>query len=1375
MLKRVVNLLIIVFIVSMSFSVFSFTAEADDVSGDITFNTNWSIDKTVIGDVTVKPGITLTIDPGITVEFDSGMNLYVEGTLNAIGTPASKIIFTTSNTGSPQKGDWGSINFKAFSTGKIQNATIEYATSGIYTFMASPTIRDSLIRNNKIYGIECHNYSAPSIVNNVITDNNDCGIYLFNHSTALIKDNDVLNTGLNYGIYAVSSNAIIEHNLVKNNNLAGISCGVLYNVGVCNATINNNTVTQNTIDGMYFLTAHPRLYNNIVTYNGESGIVPSQSSRARIDYNTIQHNGKHGIDSVSVLANGRPTIINNNISYNNLHGINCFMSSHPTISNNEIQFNNGTGINIDGASPRINTNNKIAYNKQHGISCNFSSRARITNNNIISGNDWNGIYVNNSNPTIENNKITYNDWSGVWLQESSNVRLVGNTINQNLKNGLSSSYNSKAEIETTLINNNGDFGIVCIASALDITNSEVKNNGNDGIYLFSASITVINDTQINSNTGDGIFCKSSSPTVELSTILNNQANGVYADFYSRPQLINTSITSTSGLDYKVTGNSHPVSLNTTFTKNKVNIDPTSSLTVQWFLNLKVTNSSAGLISGAHVKLINLNSLEVANSRTDQNGTIYWVVATDYVESAGLQRTMYTPHDLSILRDGYQPYNSPLTMDQTKWLEIVLNHVPTRPSNFVPVTTHNLTPELKWSPSIEEDLDPVTYHLSLFEGTDNTSTILVDNAILTTPSYKIVAPLILEYGKSYFVELYADDGKGGISPKLLQIFEVVNTRPQTPTLELLPVGPKTYDKLVCNITAPSIDDDIEPVDLIFYTYKWYKNGVLENGYTTSNVTATSNELPAVATTKNDVWKCEVTPWDGIELGVTAKVQVVIQNSAPGIVEPLEDFEIDEDTVDYTTIDLDKVFEDADNDSLLFRAERVATSGGYNIKVDIDEPTGRVTLQPNPNWHGKDIIIFYATDNDGEEIYEGVEITVRSVNDPPVLNHTANRSVYEHQWLYLNLDGYDDADPKDDLVYENDALDIIPGLRKDKNYFFDKNTGELSIETDTDMIGSYIITVGVSDGNENGTVIQQVEIVVLNYNDAPSAKITTPSTGTKINTTTPIDLSAQAADPDLEIASANEQLQYIWKSNISGILGNELTLKNVLLKKGSHKISFIVTDSGGLESKSEITIQVVQIVGPSDGPDIINGNGPGPSDNGGGGTDGEKSDEIDMTYIYLLVIVIIVLALILTLFVFKYSKARREVASMDPEPEPSPRPEMGAGPIMPLQQLPAAPSEDEDAAVPKPEVQTPAAPPPPPPPTPAPVAEPPAEIAPETTEAPEQPATITETALTAKLIATAPTSDMPTATPLPSPAKTGESAAATPPSDKTNVGGGGSSDD
>jgi hypothetical protein len=611
----------------------------------------------------------------------------------------------------------------------------------------------------------------------------------------------------------------------------------------------------------------------------------------------------------------------------------------------------------------------------------------------------------------------------------------------------------------------------------------------------------------------------------------------------------------------------------------------------------------------------------------------------------------------------------------------------------------------------------------------------------------VLPLTFEYGKNYFVELYADDGKGGISPTLAQIIYVINNDPQAPELEFIPENPKTVDNLVCNITELSTDADLDPVDTIVYTYKWYKNNVLQSEYTVENTTSSFTELPSSATTKHELWKCEVTPWDGIGQGVTAKVQTVIQNSAPEVVEPIEDFELDEDTEDSTSVNLYSVFDDADNDILMFKAERIDKVGGFNIKIDIDQTTGKVVFKPNPNWYGNEKILFYATDNDNAEEYEGVEITVRSVNDPPILNYTANQTVFEYQWIYMNLSAYDNADPKDELDFSCDALDIIPGLRKNKNYIFDKNTGELSIETDEDMIGTHIITVGVTDDNLNGNASQQVQIEVLNKNDPPSVMILGPADGKLIGTTTMIDLIGQATDPDLDILSANEQLNYVWKSNLSGILGNELELNDVLFKKGFHKISFIVTDREGLQSKAEIDIQVVQITGPGDGPIVDNGNGPGPDENGEGSADGDKDDETDMIFFYLLVIVIIVLALILTLFVFKYNSSRKDIESVDsgPEPptEPPVKPEVGAGPSLPEPRPgPEQPVEEPGPPEAAAETQQPEPAPPEPdaqPPSPE-DTEPGSKVIEAPPQSPAQPP------LTANPISTAPTSDMPTATPI-----------------------------
>jgi hypothetical protein len=65
-------------------------------SGYITSNTTWTTANSpylVTSDLTIKNGVTLTIQPGTIVNINPGVNIYVDGTLNAVGTAASHIEF----------------------------------------------------------------------------------------------------------------------------------------------------------------------------------------------------------------------------------------------------------------------------------------------------------------------------------------------------------------------------------------------------------------------------------------------------------------------------------------------------------------------------------------------------------------------------------------------------------------------------------------------------------------------------------------------------------------------------------------------------------------------------------------------------------------------------------------------------------------------------------------------------------------------------------------------------------------------------------------------------------------------------------------------------------------------------------------------------------------------------------------------------------------------------------------------------------------------------------------------------------------------------------------------------------------------------------
>ena len=89
-------------------------------SGALTEDETWSDEVTLTGDVIVPSGMSLTIEPGTVIRFtalndDQGAGentsrseLVVEGSLEALGTEASPIVFTSSSA-NPAKGDWYGI------------------------------------------------------------------------------------------------------------------------------------------------------------------------------------------------------------------------------------------------------------------------------------------------------------------------------------------------------------------------------------------------------------------------------------------------------------------------------------------------------------------------------------------------------------------------------------------------------------------------------------------------------------------------------------------------------------------------------------------------------------------------------------------------------------------------------------------------------------------------------------------------------------------------------------------------------------------------------------------------------------------------------------------------------------------------------------------------------------------------------------------------------------------------------------------------------------------------------------------------------------------------------------------------------------------
>jgi hypothetical protein len=135
--------------------------------------------------------------------------------------------------------------------------------------------------------------------------------------------------------------------------------------------------------------------------------------------------------------------------------------------------------------------------------------------------------------------------------------------------------------------------------------------------------------------------------------------------------------------------------------------------------------------------------------------------------------------------------------------------------------------------------------------------------------------------------------------------------------------------------------------------------------------------------------------------------------PQINSTLDDIIIDEDTVDSTTINLLRMFKDINNDPLNFRCD-----GNNSIEVIIFPNNGSVILLPEKNWHGKEILTFWASDGVFNCSYN-INITVRSINDPPgIPNIISPKNLAQIEFgELLNFIGecIDPDLPEDELIF------------------------------------------------------------------------------------------------------------------------------------------------------------------------------------------------------------------------------------------------------------------------------------------------------------------------------------------------------------------------
>ncbi len=365
-------------------------------------DTDWDASGSpYIVNIELMVNATLTIHEGVVVKFNgpfTGMFIGWFGSpaLIAAGTQANPVIFTSNST-TPQKGDWNCIyfNYNASPASRLEHCIIEYGGSyrgsNVYLNLVSPSISNCIIRESKQDGIYLAGipaYGTPLSHNQF---NNNARYPLSVDSPGNLPDIDTTNSFSGNGIQAINTGTgmitadrhwkdigipyISEWSITVNNysiftidpgvvikftgggfQISTDSGGTLCAIGTEDKPIlftsNKATPSPGDWNGIYFSwMANPSsiMEHCIVEYGGlTSGAnIYFYDASATVRCTTVRYSYGNGIAMEGRSKIIKPTLEYNDINYNMRHGIYIFLSAQPIIKGNNIENNVAYGLYND--------------------------------------------------------------------------------------------------------------------------------------------------------------------------------------------------------------------------------------------------------------------------------------------------------------------------------------------------------------------------------------------------------------------------------------------------------------------------------------------------------------------------------------------------------------------------------------------------------------------------------------------------------------------------------------------------------------------------------------------------------------------------------------------------------------------------------------------------------------------------------------------------------------------------------------------------------------------------------------------------------------------------------------------------------------------
>jgi protocatechuate 3,4-dioxygenase beta subunit len=427
--------------------------------------------------------------------------------------------------------------------------------------------------------------------------------------------------------------------------------------------------------------------------------------------------------SIVVTGNGSLTLSRNNMT--------CW----------DVTVQNGGELNIDNSTGEFFGNLDVSGD----LLIENCANSTLTGNTYVRG----GGAFDLINSTVIINCSSDGQW-GIWVLNGGILNVTEDSMitakNINLeynfwyKSGSFGSIRNSTVSEAGYSNIGGSTGIMIESDDVIVDNATIMNN-NRGLYIKSAS-PLIKNTNISYSSTEGIQIQSGAPAIsdveiysagtgiwndwgapQLNRInmswcgwglrmfgssiiindlhvANSFQNGIRLLDNSDSTFYNSSIHNSGSLDVGLGTGSDPVFVNTTFNASKISTGNPSSLTVKWFVHVRVNNSLGNPVFGANVRYQdNANGTYDQNFTTDADGFVRWVPVTQVVYiSPNEEPINYTPYLIVANKTGmganstYLEFNRSTTVYLTleNNTDLTLNQTDIKASDITIALDENVT-------------------------------------------------------------------------------------------------------------------------------------------------------------------------------------------------------------------------------------------------------------------------------------------------------------------------------------------------------------------------------------------------------------------------------------------------------------------------------------------------------------------------------------------------------------------------------------------------------------------------------------------------------------------------------------------------------------